>query len=242
MTQLENMSTPSAALDQNSTLICVVEMSLKSWLVAGMVPGIERQPLKKLEADEAALYRLVLRWKAEAERAGRRIARIALAFEAGRDGFWLARWLRARGIEAWVIHPTSIAVSRDHRRPKTDRLDTQMQCEHSWAGCAESRATAGWPPSQHSSKRMPSARRASEKPWLPSVPASLTEQSLRSFAWASAALTLAYAKRENAWHPYARQRVCASRQIPLPRSTVTWPVLLSSKPRSQRSRQRAWSV
>ena len=126
MTQLENVSTPSAALDQNSTLICVVEMSLKSWLVAGLVPGIERQPLKKLEADEAALYRLVLRWKAEAERAGRRIARIALAFEAGRDGFWLARWLRARGIEAWVIHPTSIAVSRDHRRPKTDRLDTQM--------------------------------------------------------------------------------------------------------------------
>ena len=126
MTQLENMSTPCAALDQNSTLICVVEMSLKSWLVAGLVPGIERQPLKKLEADEAALYRLVLRWKAEAERAGRRIARIALAFEAGRDGFWLARWLRARGIEAWVIHPTSIAVSRDHRRPKTDRLDTQM--------------------------------------------------------------------------------------------------------------------
>src|SRR4051812_42871797 len=104
MAQLENMNTPSAALDQNSTLICVVEMSLKSWLVAGMVPGIERQPLKKLETDEVALHRLVLRWKAEAERAGQRIARIALAFEAGRDGFWLARWLRARDIEAWVIH------------------------------------------------------------------------------------------------------------------------------------------
>ena len=82
MTQLENMSTPSAALDQNSTLICIIEMSLKSWLVAGLVPGIERQPLKKLETHEAALYRLVLRWKAEAKRAGRRIARIALAFEA----------------------------------------------------------------------------------------------------------------------------------------------------------------
>jgi hypothetical protein len=52
MTQLENMSTPSAALDQNSTLICVVEMSLKSWLVAGMVPGIKRQPLKKLETTK----------------------------------------------------------------------------------------------------------------------------------------------------------------------------------------------
>ena len=49
-----------------------------------------------------------------------------MAFEAGRDGFWLARWLRARGIEAYVIHPTSIAVSREHRRAKTDRLDTAL--------------------------------------------------------------------------------------------------------------------
>jgi transposase len=52
--------------------------------------------------------------------------RMVVAFEAGRDGFWLARWLRARGIEAYVIHPTSVAVSREHRRAKTDRLDTEL--------------------------------------------------------------------------------------------------------------------
>src|SRR5229473_1822792 len=44
----------------------------------------------------------------------------------GRDGFWLTRWLRARGVEAYVIHSTSIAVSREHRRAKTDRLDTEL--------------------------------------------------------------------------------------------------------------------
>jgi transposase len=49
-----------------------------------------------------------------------------LAFEAGRDGFWLARWLEARGVEAHVIHPSSVAVSREHRRAKTDRLDTEL--------------------------------------------------------------------------------------------------------------------
>jgi transposase len=38
---------------------------------------------------------------------------------------WLARWLRARGIEPHVIHATSTAVSREHRRAKTDRLDTE---------------------------------------------------------------------------------------------------------------------
>src|SRR5262249_40038077 len=47
-------------------------------------------------------------------------------FEAGRDGFWLARWLAAHGIEAHVIHASSVAVSREHRRAKTDRLDTGL--------------------------------------------------------------------------------------------------------------------
>jgi transposase len=49
-----------------------------------------------------------------------------VAFEAGRDAFWLARWLRAHDIEAHVIHASSIAVSREHRRAKTDRLDTEL--------------------------------------------------------------------------------------------------------------------
>ena len=101
-------------------------MSQSSWLVAAIVPGVERHPLKKLEPDEEALLRLLRRWQDEAAEAGRTITRIAVAFEAGRDGFWLARWLRAHGIEAYVIHPTSIAVSREHRRAKTDRLDTAL--------------------------------------------------------------------------------------------------------------------
>ena len=62
----------------------------------------------------------------QAVRAGKKITRIALAFEAGRDGFWLARWLAARGVEAHVIHPSSVAISREHRRAKTDRLDTEL--------------------------------------------------------------------------------------------------------------------
>ena len=49
-----------------------------------------------------------------------------MRWPSGRDGFWLARWLKARGIEAYVIHASSIAVSREHRRAKTDRLDTEL--------------------------------------------------------------------------------------------------------------------
>ena len=91
-----------------------------------MLPGVDRHPVKKLEPDPDALWRLLERWRAEAAKTGRTIGRIALAYEAGRDGFWLVRWLRARGVEAHLIHSTSVAVSREHRRAKTDRLDTGM--------------------------------------------------------------------------------------------------------------------
>ena len=102
-------------------------MSEASWLVAGLVPGVDRQPLKKLEPDPSgAVAAAASAGGIEAMKAGRTIKRIVLAFEAGRDGFWLARWLRARGVEIYVIHSTSVAVSREHRRAKTDRLDTAM--------------------------------------------------------------------------------------------------------------------
>jgi transposase len=114
------------AFEQHATIVAVVEMSQSSWLVAGIVPGIARHPLKKLAPDAAALLALLRRWQDEASQAACRITRIAVAYEAGRDGFWLARWLRARRIEAQVIHPTSVAVSREHRRAKTDRLDTSL--------------------------------------------------------------------------------------------------------------------
>ena len=126
MPQRNDLSRCLAAFEQNSTVVAVVEMSQSSWLVAGIVPGVERHPLKKLAPDEAALLALLRRWQDEAAKAGRRITRIAVAYEAGRDGFWLARWLRARSVEAQVIHPTSVAVSREHRRAKTDRLDTSL--------------------------------------------------------------------------------------------------------------------
>jgi transposase len=78
-------------LDVNQTLIAAIELSQKTWLVAGIIPGVERQPQKKLEPSEDALLRLLERWRKEAEKVDHKIKRIAVAFEAGRDGFWLAR-------------------------------------------------------------------------------------------------------------------------------------------------------
>jgi transposase len=114
------------ALEQHSTIIAVIEMGQSKWLVSAVVPGIKRDPLKKLDADQDLLLKLLHRWRKEADQAGHPIKRVVVAYEAGRDGFWLARWLRARDVEAYVIHPTSVAVSREHRRAKTDRLDTEL--------------------------------------------------------------------------------------------------------------------
>ena len=126
MSRLNDLSRSPVALDQDSTLIAVIEMSQSSWLVAAMIPGVAREPLKKLRPDAEALLALLQGWRDEALAAGRTISRIAVAYEAGRDGFWLARWLRARDIEAQVIHASSIAVARTHRRAKTDRLDCRL--------------------------------------------------------------------------------------------------------------------
>src|SRR6266853_4651745 len=122
----DNSKASPAAFMQDNTLIAVIELGLSNWLVAGLIPGVSREPLKKLEPNPEDLLKLLHGWRDEAIKAGRPITRIAVAYETGRDSFWLARWLRERGIDAHVIHATSVAVSREHRRAKTDRLDTAM--------------------------------------------------------------------------------------------------------------------
>ena len=175
MPQPNDLSRCLAAFEQDTTLVAVIEMSQSSWLVAGIVPGLERHPLKKLATDEGALLALLRRWQDEAAKAGRRITRIAVAYEAGRDGFWLARWLRARGIEAYVIHSTSIAVSREHRRAKTDRLDTALLKRAFLGWLRGERATAAWPRSRRSKRKMPSGPTVSMRAWSVSAPASSIE-------------------------------------------------------------------
>ena len=82
MPTIDDLSRSLTALSQATTLLVVVEMSKSAWLVAGMAPGIDRHPMKKLDPDAAALLDLVGRWRGEAERKEQRIERVALAFEA----------------------------------------------------------------------------------------------------------------------------------------------------------------
>jgi transposase len=76
------LSRSLVALDQDSTIIAVVEMSQSSWLVAGMLSGIERQLRKKLEPSAERLHGLLHRWRDEAVKAGRRHRQV------GREQTW----------------------------------------------------------------------------------------------------------------------------------------------------------
>ncbi len=67
---LNDLSRSLTPFDPNQTLTAVIELSQKTWLVAGIIPGVERQPLKKLEPDENQLLKLLWRWRTEAEKAG----------------------------------------------------------------------------------------------------------------------------------------------------------------------------
>src|SRR6516162_6970320 len=73
MSQPFDASRSLTVLEQDSTIIAVIEMSQSKWLVSAVVPGVERQPLKKLDPDEEALRKLLHRWRNEAGQAGREI-------------------------------------------------------------------------------------------------------------------------------------------------------------------------
>ena len=113
MPKFDDLSRSLAAFDENSTFVAAIEMGSEKWLVGAMVPGLDRDPQKKLEPEPQGLLKQLKRWCDEAAKAGHRIDRMCVAYEAGRDGFWLARWLREQGIEAYVIHPTSIPCTRE---------------------------------------------------------------------------------------------------------------------------------
>ena len=96
MPQPNDLSRSLVALDQDNTIIAVVEMSQSSWLIGGVLPGIERQPRKKLEPSPERLLALLHRWRDESVRAGRMITRgLRLPSKpAATASGWRAGWRR----------------------------------------------------------------------------------------------------------------------------------------------------
>src|SRR6516162_7505542 len=117
---------PQGAVDYNSTIIGALELSEKKWVLAVQLPGVDRHSRHVLDACGERLVSFVERLKARCASAGRKIARVILTHEAGRDGFWLARFLARRGIEVHVMQPSSLPVDRRAPRAKTDMIDAEM--------------------------------------------------------------------------------------------------------------------
>ncbi len=140
MTKPVEAAVSATALDYDSTIVTVVELSGKSWLVGSQVPGVARRSKHSLKTRWEDLVALLERLWRRAEAAGKRVDRVVLAYEAGRDGFWLARLLAKRGIEVYVMQPSSIPVDRRARRAKTDALDVDMWLAH-LAGVVAGRAS-----------------------------------------------------------------------------------------------------
>jgi transposase len=72
-TPLNDLSRSLTPFNPNPKLIAVLELSKKGWLVAGIIPGVERQPMQKPAGDEDELSMLLERRRAEAKEVGHKI-------------------------------------------------------------------------------------------------------------------------------------------------------------------------
>ncbi len=127
MPKTSPLAAPATPLDYESTLVVVVETSKRSWIVGAQVPGfLQTKSKQKIAARADALADVIDGYKRRAATVGKTVERVVIAYEAGYSGFWLARWLRQRGMEVYIIQPASVPVERRARRAKTDSIDVDL--------------------------------------------------------------------------------------------------------------------
>jgi transposase len=115
-----------AVVGDTAPVYVAIELSGKDWLSALQSPRQEGASRHKLRpADALGLWAVVERERAALLRGGYGAVRVVTCYEAGRDGFWLHRFLVAQGAESWVVDPGSVLVNRRARRAKSDRLDVE---------------------------------------------------------------------------------------------------------------------
>jgi len=105
-----------------STLYLAFELGNTEWKLA-MTTGLDSPPLVRtmparvLKTLDTEIARAKAHFGVSAS------ARVRSCYEAGRDGFWLHRYLGSRGVINSIVDSSSIEVNRRRRRTKTDRLD-----------------------------------------------------------------------------------------------------------------------
>jgi len=99
------------------TVYAAIELSKKTWVLGIALPDRDRPSIHRITGGDLGALVARLRVAAREDR------RIVVCYEAGYDGFWLARALAERRVECRVLDPASIQVNRRARRVKTDRID-----------------------------------------------------------------------------------------------------------------------
>ena len=115
---------PQSGSVRERSLYVAFELGKDSWTVAvtadlGSDPWVQQLA----PGDWSAWDRIVT--KARARYGVSPAGPVVSCYEAGRDGFWIHRALRQRGVQNRVIDSASIEVNRRARRTKTDRIDAR---------------------------------------------------------------------------------------------------------------------
>jgi transposase len=116
---------PTAIHTDLGAIFVSLELSRSTWLVTSLSPG-GREKMSKHAVGGGDIAGLLTRFRLLQDKAQARTGKlypVVVIQEAGLDGFWIHRALEANNIESHVVDPASIAVSRRHRRPKTDKID-----------------------------------------------------------------------------------------------------------------------
>ena len=113
-----------SAYRTDSVLYMAIELAEKRWKVAFGVGPADGPRVITMPAGDCG------RLKREIEKAKKRFGvaaegAVRSCYEAGRQGFWVHRWLVSESIENHVVDPSSLHAPRRKRRPKTDRLDAE---------------------------------------------------------------------------------------------------------------------
>jgi transposase len=113
-------------IDVRDVCCAALELSQSSWVCAFSPPDDGKTSVHKIAAgDVDRLVGLLEGQRAKAEQEASRRLDVVLCYEAGYDGFWLARLLNGRGTRTIVFDPASFLMPRRGRLAKTDRLDAE---------------------------------------------------------------------------------------------------------------------
>jgi transposase len=125
---LDQSAAPTAIRVDRSAIFVSLELGKSTWLVTSLSPGSDKMSRHTVVGgDIGGLFACFAGLRHKAQTREGKLFPLVVIHEAGLDGFWIDRVLeREDWIECHVVDPASIAVSRRHRRVKTDRIDGEM--------------------------------------------------------------------------------------------------------------------